>query len=338
VAGGGERLRVHIHTNEPKRFLETVAGYGVIDATKIDDMVLQQLSLRQSAVALVTDSTCELPEEQTGRLGLVTVPLTISFGEESYLDGVDMTLDGFVRRLQAATAVPKSSQPAVADLRDTYRHLLEYREGIVSIHITSAMSGTYQAAVTAARTVDPERIKVIDSHTVSVGAGLLIEAVSEALAAGASLDEAADVAAKVRDDITVFGAVPDLKFAVRGGRVSPRAARVIDLLRLKPIITFDRLGAAQKGGVALGWKRALAAIARRAGRYAGGAPARYMIVHTGDAQGAAYTAALLKDRFGAGEVPVIRSGPVLTTNVGLGSVSIAVRRRAACVDAAPRRA
>jgi hypothetical protein len=325
VAGGDVRLRVHLHTNEPQRFLASVAELGVIERSKIDDMVLQQLAGREASIALVTDSTTDLPEEEAFRLGVVAVPLTLSLGEEEYLDGVDITLEGFIHRIVSGTGVPRSSQPAVADFAETFRRLLEYRQGVVSVHIAGSMSGTVQAARAAAREVDPARIRVIDSCLVSIGAGLLLEAVGEAIAAGADLDEVERVAERVKTEIRIFGTVASLDFAVRGGRVSPRMARTLDRLHLAPIIVFDETGRPAKGGAALGFDRALNAIVKRAVHYADGAPARAMVVHSGDQAGADFVAARLRERLG-GEVPVVRAGAVLTTHVGLGSVTAAVRR------------
>ncbi len=325
VAGGEARVRVHIHTNEPQRFLATVAELGAIERSKIDDMVLQQLAARESALAIVTDSTTDLPEDEAFGLGVVAVPLTLSLGDDEYLDGVDITLDGFVQRILAGSGVPRSSQPAVADIVGTYRRLLEYREGIVSIHIAGAMSGTVEAARAAAREADPARVRVIDSCSVSVGTGLVVEAVGEAIAAGASLNEVAAVAEQAKREIRIFGTVASLDFAVRGGRLSPRLARTLTRLHLAPIIVFDETGKAGKGGAALGFDRALNAIVRRAVRFAGGAPARAMVVHSGDEAGADFVAARLREHLG-GDVPVVRAGAVLTTHVGLGSVSIAIRR------------
>ena len=99
VAGGDSRVRVHLHTNEPQHFLAAVAELGVIERSKIDDMVLQQLAGREASVAIVTDSTADLPEDAAFRLGVVAVPLTLTLGEEEYLDGVDITLDGFIHRI-----------------------------------------------------------------------------------------------------------------------------------------------------------------------------------------------------------------------------------------------
>jgi DegV family protein with EDD domain len=213
----------------------------------------------------------------------------------------------------------------VADFVQTYRRLLEYRTGIVSVHIAGAMSGTVQAAEAAAREVDPQRIKVIDSCGVSVGTGLLLEAAGEAIAEGAGLDEVAAWVEAARRETRIFGTVASLDFAVRGGRVSPVMARTLTRLHLAPIIVFDDTGKAAKGGAAFGFDRALNAIVKRAVRFAGGAPARAMVVHSGDQAGADFVAARLAERLG-GQVPVVRAGAVTTTHVGLGSVSVAVRR------------
>jgi DegV family protein with EDD domain len=206
-----------------------------------------------------------------------------------------------------------------------YQRLLEYREGVVSVHLAGVMSGTVQSARAAALQVDPERVRVIDSCSVSVGAGLLVRAVGEAIAAGASLDEVEAVAERVKHDITILGTVRSLDFAVRGGRVSPRAARLIKALHLTPIVAFDETGRAKKAGVALGFDRSLTTITKRALRFAGGRGAQAMVVHSGDAAAAGFVAARLSEQL-EDEVPVVRAGAVLTTHVGLGTVALAVRR------------
>jgi DegV family protein with EDD domain len=325
VAGGDTRLRVHIHTNEPQRFMATVAELGHIERTKIDDMVIQQLACRTTALGLVTDSTTDLPEDEAIELGMMAVPLTLTLGDQEYLDGVDITLDGFIQRILAGDGVPRSSQPAVSDFAQTYRRLLECREGVVSVHIAASLSGTVQAAKAAAREVDPERIRVIDSCSVSIGAGLLVEAVGEAISSGLDIDEVERFAERAKREIKVFGAVASLDFAVRGGRVSPRLAKSMDRLHLAPIIMLDETGKATRAGAALGFDRALNTIVKRVVRYAGDAPARAMVVHSGDEAGAEFVAARLADHLG-GEVPVVRAGAVLTTHVGLGCVTAAVRR------------
>ncbi len=325
VAGGETRLRAHIHSNEPQRFFATLAEIAHIERTKVDDMVLQQLACRTTDLGLVTDSTTDLPEDDAVTLGTIAVPLTLTLGDEEYLDGVDITLDGFIQRILAGSDAPRSSQPAVADFAQTYRKLLECREGVVSVHIAGALSGTVQSARAAAQEVSPERIRVIDSCSVSVGAGLLVQAVGEAIAGGADLDEVERLAESAKREIRVFGAVASLDFAVRGGRLSPSLAKTVGRLRLSPIITLDETGKAGEAGVALGFDRALNRVVKRVTRYAEGHPARAMVVHSGDEAGAAFVAARLREHLG-GDVPVVRAGAVLTTHVGLGCVTAAVRR------------
>ena len=213
----------------------------------------------------------------------------------------------------------------MADFAATYRRLLEYREGVVSVHIAGAMSGTVQAARAAAREVDAARVRVIDSCSVSVGAGLVLEAAGEAVAAGEDLDGVAAATERAAAEVRVFGTVASLDLAVRGGRVSPRMARTLERLHLSPIIVFDETGKAAKGGAALGFDRALNGIVKRAVRYVDGAPARAMVVHSGAPEDAARVAARLTDLLGC-DVPVVQAGAVITTHVGPGSVTVAVRR------------
>jgi DegV family protein with EDD domain len=325
VAGGRRRLRVHLHTNEPQRLFAAVGALGVIERSKVDDMVLQQLGGRTSTIAIVTDSTTDLPEDEAFRLGVVSVPLTLSLGGRDYLDGVDITPDEFIRRVTSGSDVPHSSQPPAADFAQVYRRLLEYREGVVSVHLSGAMSGTVQAARQAASEVDPERIRVIDACAVSVGTGLLVEAIGEAIAAGAGLDEIVALAERVKAETRTFGTVESLDFAVRGGRVNPHLARTLAALHLAPIIVFDETGRALKGGVALGFDRALSALVKRTVRFTAGAPARAMVVHTGERAGADFVAARLREHLG-GAVPVVLAGAVPTAHAGIGSVTVSVRR------------
>ncbi len=325
VAGGDRRVRIHLHTNEPQGLLEAVAELGAIERSKVDDMVMQQLQGRTSAIAVVTDSTIDLPDSLAFGLGAVAIPLTLALGDQEFMDGVDITLDEYVRRIASGSAIPRSSQPAVADFAETYRHLLEFREGVVSVHIAGAMSGTVEAARTAARQVDSRRIRVVDTCAVSVGAGLVVEAAGEAIAAGLGLDEVVEAAEQAKRDTKLVGTVASLDFAIRGGRVNPALARTIDRLGLTPVIVFDEDGKARKGGVTRGFNRALEALVRRTVSFAGPGGGRAMVAHSGDRAAAERVAGRLRAELG-GDVPIVVASAVLTTHVGLGAVAAAVRR------------
>ncbi len=326
VAGGGSRLRIHLHTNEPQRLFASLATFGKLERTKTDDMVIQQLAAREATIALASDSSCDLPEAVAHAIGLVRVPLTVSFGEETFTDGVDITPPQFYQRLAATTVPPKTSQPSVGTFRTTFQRLLENHEGVVSVSLSAGLSGTYQAALAAAQQVDPKRIRVVDTGQVSVTLGLVAEAVGEAIAGGASLDEAAALAERVRHEIRLFAAIPSLDLAVRGGRVSAAQARVAGLFRINPVLTLDQDGKTVRDGIHFGFAASLSGLVTRAARFAAGQPVRLLVAHASAVGAAEYVAERLCARFGVADIPIVNLTAVLAAHVGPGAVGVGVRR------------
>ena len=326
VAGGGSRLRVHLHTNEPQRLFTRLAEFGTLQQTKIDDMVLQQLAARGATLAVVTDSSCDMPEAKAHAAGLVRVPLSIFFGDETFTDGVDMTPAQFYQRLAAGGTAPKTSQPAVGDFRRTFRRLLENHEGIISLHVSAGLSGTYQAALAAARQVDADRVRVVDTRQISVALGLVAEAVGEAIAAGNDLDGVAAFAERVSRETRLFASFASLDLATRGGRVSASQARVATLFGLNPILTVGDDGKAIRAGVYLGFAASLRGIVKRVQRFAGARPVRLMVTHASAVGAAEYVSERLCSRLGVSDIPLVNLTAVLAAHVGPGAVGVAVRR------------
>lgn len=326
VAGGGARVRVHLHTNQPQRLFSVLATFGTLERTKVEDMILQQIGAREAKIALVADSGCDLPEATAHALGLVRVPLTLSFGSETFIDGVDMTAPQFYQRLATCPEPARTSQPAIGDFKATYERLLATHEGIVSVHLAAGLSGTFQAALAAARLVDPKRIRVIDSGGVSVSVGVVAEAVGEALATGATLDEAARIGEDAARDVRLFAALPSLETAARGGRVSRSTARLARLLGVKPVLTVNQDGKAVRDGVHFSFASALRGLAARAARFAGGRPVRLLVAHANAVGAAEYLTEHLVRRFGETDIPLVNLAAVLAAHTGPGAVGVAVRR------------
>ncbi len=327
LAGGGSHMRVHLHTDDPDLFLRTLAEFGTPESVKVDDMVEQQAAARAATIALVTDSTFDLSEAAQLRYGSVMVPLTISIGGGTYLDRVELSSPEFYRMVRETDELPRSSQPNRADFKRVYEALLEDHEGVVSVHISARLSGTYQSALGAAGEVDPERVRVIDSRHVSVGLGLVVEAAGEAIRAGETLEGVVAAAEAAARNTRVYGATPSLDFAVKGGRVNSKVAYLAGLVKLKPVILFDEEGGAHADGGHLGYGRTIRGIARRAAEFAHGEPARVAITHADSPESAAYLLQQLHKRFGQQQdIPMMESGAVLATHTGLGAVAVAVRR------------
>ncbi len=327
LAGGATRMRVHLHTNEPDVFRAALEGLATVETFKIDDMVAQQEAARAATIALVTDSTVDLPEAGQLRSGMVMVPLTVTLGGKTYLDRVELGSSAFYRLLRETGELPRTSQPNRADFRRVYETLLAEYESVVSVHLSPRMSGTIQSARAAAGDVDPARIRVVDARHLSVGLGLVVEAAGEAIHAGASLEEVVAVAEDAARNTRVYGATPSLDFAVRGGRVSAKVARLAGLIELNPIILFDEEGAAHTDGAHLGFNRALRGLARRAVDFAAAGDARFAIAHADSPAAVSYVLQHLRKLLGPDQdIPMMECGAVLATHTGLGAVALAVRR------------
>jgi uncharacterized protein len=327
VAGGATQVRVHLHTNDPEAFRSGLEALARVESVKIDDMVAQQRAAKTATVALVTDSTADLPEAAQLRTGMVMVPLTVSLGGRTYLDRVELGSSELYRLVRETGELPHTSQPNRADFRRVYEALLSEHEAVVSVHLSPRMSGTIQSARGAAADVDPTRVRVVDARHLSVGLGLVVEAAGDAIRAGASLDEVVATAEDAARNTRIYGATPSLDFAVKGGRVGARVAALAGLIELHPVILFDEEGAAHTDGAHIGFNRVLRGLARRALGFADGGEARYAIAHADNPAGVAYVLQHLRKHLGAEQdIPMMESGSVLATHTGLGAVAVAVRR------------
>ena len=127
------------------------------------------------AVKIVTDSTADIPKSMAQELGIEVVPLKVRFGEEEFLDGVNLTPDEFYRRLTSGNVLPVTSQPSVGEFVEAYRRAGEVSDGIVSIHVSSLVSGTIQAAAQAKEQAESQSpIEVVDSYQASMGLGMAV--------------------------------------------------------------------------------------------------------------------------------------------------------------------
>lgn len=190
-------------------------------------------------VTVVTDSAADLPAGLAAELGIAVVPLTIRFGREELVDGVDLTPSAFYDRLRTSPVLPETAAPSPGAFESAFREALEGgADAVVCVNISSDLSGTMQAALVAAREVDGD-VRVVDSRSVTWGQGSQVVAAAGLARAGASADE---VEAVVRDMIPrtrVYGALDTLDHLKKGGRIGNAKALVGTLLSVKPIIDLS---------------------------------------------------------------------------------------------------
>ena len=187
-------------------------------------------------VAVVTDSTADLPPHLTRSRGITVVPLTLHFEGRALLDGVEVTPTEFYRRLPSATIHPTTSQPSPGQFAETYSTLLRDHDEVVSIHISEKLSGTYASALQGSQMTDPARVRVIDSQVVSMSLGLVTLAASTLADKGAGAEAVEQRVVELRDQVQTFFSVATLEFLRRGGRIGRASALLGSVLQVKPVL------------------------------------------------------------------------------------------------------
>lgn len=187
-------------------------------------------------VAIVTDSTADLPPHLVKSKAINVVPLTLNFEGRSLLDGVDIRPSEFYRKLPNATTHPTTSQPAAGRFAEAYSSLLTNHDSIVSIHISEKLSGTYASAVQGAEMTDSSRVSVIDSHVVSMSLGLVVLAAAELAEKGVDAAGITEKLTAMRDEVQTYFSVATLEFLRRGGRIGRASAMLGSVLQVKPVL------------------------------------------------------------------------------------------------------
>lgn len=191
-------------------------------------------------IHVVTDSGSDLPRELREELGIKVVPLTVQFGEEIFKDGVEISTAEFYTRLRRDSQVPSTCQPSPADFVEMYEQIAEPGDTIISVHLSSRLSGTYQSAVLASTMIDPAiTVKAIDSRAASLGIGIVAVVAAEAVRAGKPLDEVLELVQGTIESLQVYFVVDTLEYLQKNGRIGLASAMVGTLLNIKPILTLS---------------------------------------------------------------------------------------------------
>jgi DegV family protein with EDD domain len=188
-------------------------------------------------VKIVTDSSAYPEPEVIAKYDIRVVPLRVAFGSEVFSEGVDITNEEFYQRLTKGGKLPTTSQPSVADFIRVYRELAEQGHPILSIHISSKLSGTCASALAAKNALPQAQIEIVDSLTIAMG--MLISPAAEAAERGETLSQIVASIEKLNKCIKVVGAFDTLEYLWKGGRIGAARALVGTLLKIKPVLTQE---------------------------------------------------------------------------------------------------
>jgi DegV family protein with EDD domain len=193
----------------------------------------------QNRVALITDSTCDIPQAWRDQYDISVVPLTIIFGENQYIDGIDLTAEQFYEMLPQTKHFPSTSQPSPKKFLQAYQAAAEkgYQE-VIAITISAAMSGTIQSARQAA-SESPIPVHIMDGKNNSMGLGWQVVAAARAREKGADAVEMLKVAEKVRDSISYYITLDTMEFLAKGGRIGTATRFLESIIKIKPLISVN---------------------------------------------------------------------------------------------------
>jgi len=327
ITGGSEtRVRFHVHTNEPEKLFEALKNLGTIVQPKVEDMKLQsEISFRpKRKIALVVDSSCDLPASLLEENQVVVIPLLLNIKDHVFLDKLTISPRRIYKMLAEEEIMPGSAQPSPKTIENWFSFLSSHYDSILVLTISSALSGFYNLVKAVAEKFPEKKIRIVDSRHISGSSGLIVERLLEGWSEGTQdVDELARQAEELIAKTEILVDIKTLKYLVKGGRVSPMKGLLAKLLNIKPIITINKLGQAvpcrQSFSRRQNFKKILKMIRKRQAVH----PVHsFSIVHAGNRPRAEAYAREIERITGRQVSFIEEASPVVGVHNGLGAVGV----------------
>lgn len=275
---------------------------------------------------IVTDSTADIPSAVRKCYGIEMVPLKVHFQEETYQDAVTINNEQFYAKLVQAKQLPTTSQPSPLEFLDVYQRL--YEEGsqeVISIHISSALSGTYQSALLAKNMFTEQMdIMIIDSKSGSLGFGSMVIEAARMAAAGCSKEEIVALIQWYSLHRKLYFLVDTLEFLHKGGRIGKAAALFGTLLTIKPILSINEAGEVYAVDKVRGRKRALMHILERLEQEFAVRPVHLVIGYANNKEVTSDLTAEIKRKFDVRSLQYVAIGGVVGAHIGMDAVAVSI--------------
>ncbi|MED5073940.1 DegV family protein [Anoxybacillus geothermalis] len=274
-------------------------------------------------IAIVTDSTAYLPKDVRERLGIRMIPLSVIFGDETYREEIDMTADEFFVKIKQNPKLPTTSQPSVGEFVDLFTAIREEGyDAVISIHLSSGISGTYQGAVTAGTMVEGLRVYAYDSEISCMAQGFYAIEAAEMAKAGKMPEEILARLDEMKRTLRAYFMVDDLSHLQRGGRLTGAQAFIGGLLQIKPLLRFENKVIVPFEKIRTR-KKAVQRIEELFDEDADkGVPLKAAIIHANQPDEASRWRDELAARYPHVEFLISYFGPVIATHVGEGALGL----------------
>jgi len=275
-------------------------------------------------IQIVTDSSAHIPQDLIDRYRLHVVPLKVIFGADTYREGIDITNEQFYEMLGEAQDLPTTTQPAAGEFLEVYEKLAAAGDEIISIHLPSKLSGTYNSAMTAAKMLPEARIAVVDTPWISFALGMLVIQAAKAAEGGEGHDEVLRLIDELSSKMNIVFVVDTLEYLHRGGRIGGASALLGTLLKIKPLLELrdgqiEPLDRVRTKRAAL--RRLLEVFEERVG--GPGASVHIGVLHANALPEAEAIESEIRSRFDVVESFFSEVGPVIGTHTGPGLVGLA---------------
>ncbi len=330
VAGSEDICRIHVHTNKPAELFHDLKDYSTITFQKVDDMVRQNEVVvnRKWNIALVTDSTCDLPQDLLDYYQINMLPINLNFGDNHYLDKITVQPEQFYDLLESEEAFPTTSQINEHAFINVYSQLASHYDYIISLHLTGKFSGTYESSCKAAERIKKEfdtEIFSFDSRNLSGALGLMVLKTAQSIENGESFESIKNKLATWRDNAKIFVSVRDLKYMIKGGRVSGTKGMIAKTLGLNPVISMDEKGNSLLFGKTFSQNASLKKIFKHISKITKGKKIwNYVVLHAHNESGANETSMKMQEITGKKPLSVINISPVIGMHAGIGANAVAL--------------
>jgi hypothetical protein len=319
-----------VHTDNPADLFQQLNDISLVTFHKADDMLRQNEAIfnRKWKIALVTDSTCDLPRELMDHYQVNMLPINLNFGESHYLDKITIQPDQFYLLLDRHREFPKTSQVNEKAFIDLYTHLSANYDSVIAIHLTDKFSGTFFNSKKAALSVNKasgKPITVINSKNLSGALGLIILRTAQAIESGYAHDEIISMAERWIRDTFIFVSVKTLKYMVRGGRVSNFKGFMAGLLNVNPIVSMDGNGSSYLFGKTYSQRSNMEKVMLHLRSICKGREIwNYIVLHAHNPEAAAWYTGRMQVFTGKEPVAVVNISPVIGANAGIGTAAVAL--------------
>ena len=332
VAGSEKMRRLHVHTNDPADLFFILKDFGTITFQKADDMVRQSESVfkRKFNIAIAVDSTCDLTDEIIDNYQIHVLPVTISFGENNYLDKITLKPEQFYKLLETSPIYPKSSQVNEKAFFNLYSHLASHYDSVIAVNLSDKLSGTFHTSQRAAQMVSREfnkPVTVLNSKGISGSIGLVVLRIAQSIEKGLPHDQIVEMAEKWISETKIYVTVRTLKYLIRGGRLSYTKGLIARLLHVSPIVSIDETGKAEVFDKTFSMKSSMEKILKHIRKDLSGRTLwNYIVMHANNPETAAWYADKMEAMTGKKPASLVNISPIIGANAGVGAAAVAIMK------------